>query len=311
MSQFAGSVNFGPVEVFPGLSLIPTGGLVHYVHSSGASQLDMLPVGMAAPQPGGFFTSVAAALGACRANRGDRIVCLAGHTELIASAAAWPCVAGVTVIGCGEGTSRPTFTWTIATSTILFNVASFGIKNCILQMATDPASTTSVTVAAPITVSAAGCFIDDCFIQWGVAAAQIVTIGITTTAAATGFRFNRNRCYAITAAAPTTTFLRLTGVNNLEMQDTLIQGPGSSTTVGPVQQLTTACLNMIVRNCVFTSTTASSTISFTAIAANTGMLSNCHFGVLASGNGITTGSGLQFCQNFVGVTTTAGVAVTG
>jgi hypothetical protein len=312
MPAFPGSTNFGPIEVFPGLSLVPVGGLTHYVHASGTSQLDLLPAAVASPTPGGFFTSVNAALGACRTNRGDRIVCLPGHTENIDVANKWSnIVPGVTVLSMGEGTARATFTWNAAAATVLFNQANFGIKNCILQMATDPASSTSVTVAAPITVSAKGCFIDDCFIQWGVAAAQNVTIGITTTAAATDFRFNRNRCYAVTAAAPGTTFLRLTGTDRLEMQDTWIHGPGSSTTIGPVQQLTTAGLGMFINRCAFTSTTALSTIAFTAISGNTGQMSNCTFGVLASGNGITTGSALQFNQSFVAITTAAGVAVTG
>lgn len=309
---FPGSTNMGPIEVFPGLSLVPIGGLTHYVHMNGTAQLDLLPSAVSSPTPGGFFTSVNAALGGCRANRGDRIVVLPGHVENIDAANKWSNIQpGVSVIGMGEGTARPTFNWSTATSTVLFNQAAFGIKNCILNLATDPATSVSTTVAAPITVSAKGCFIDDCFIQWGVAAAQIVTIGITTTAAATDFRFNRNFCYAVTAAVPTTTFLRLTGTDRLEMYDTWIHGPGSTTTIGPVQQLTTAMLGARIRNCSFTSTLASSTIAFTAISGNTGQCNYCNFGVLASGNGITTGSALQFNQSFVAITTAAGVAVTG
>src|SRR5689334_3158848 len=93
----------GPAEVFPGNIIVPTGGLVHFVHNSGAAALDLLPPGMRAPSPGGFYTSVASAAAATRDNRGDQIICLQGHTETVATASAWSSLAaGVTVRSLGE-----------------------------------------------------------------------------------------------------------------------------------------------------------------------------------------------------------------
>lgn len=302
----------GPAEVFPGQLMVPTGGLVHYVHSSGAAGLSLLPPGMASPSPGGFFTSVATAHGSCRASRGDRIVCLPGHVEAVSSAdyfANW--VAGVEVIGTGSGADRATFTWTTAASTILMDQASIAIRNCNLFLAGAHAAGTALTVAAPITMSASSAEITGCNVWWGFDADQIVGIGITTTAAADNLKFNDNNCFAETAAVPTTTFLRLTGADQMEMNNTFIIGPGSTVAIGPVQQLTTAGLKSKITNSYFQNTLAASTHAFTAIAGCTGIVHNCGFGVLAAGNGLTTGSGLQVTNSWTAVAGAAGVATTG
>jgi hypothetical protein len=290
---------------------IPGGGLVHYVYQdasgNGIASLSMLPSGLGDSQN----LTVAAALAKCRADRGDVIVCLPGHVENLATAAAWTAVAGVTIIGQGVGNDRPTFTWSAAAATLPINVANFRILNCNLLLAGPMVNGTALTVAAPITISAAGCEISDCYIPWGFDVDQIVAIGITTTAAADNLKFNRNFCPCPVAAVPTTTFLRLTGTDNLEIDSAFISGPGSTTTIGPVQMLTTACLNAKITNSIFQNTLAASTIAFTAIAGCTGMVDWCSFGVLAAGNGITTGSGLQVAGSYTAVAAAAGGLTTG
>ncbi len=247
-------------------------------------------------------------------SRGHVIFVLPGHAESISSAdyfSGTGTADSFTIIGLGKGTSRPTLTWTTATSTWLMDTANVIIDNCRLFLAGAHAAGAALTVAAPITVSAAGCGIVNCEIWWGFDADQIVAIGITTTTAADGFKFNGNRCYAETAAVPTTTFLRLNGADQLEMIGTQIVGPGSTTAIGPVQMLTTACLKAYISCSNFQNTLASSTIALTAIAGCTGVVDACGFGVLASGNGITTGSGLQVTGSYTAIAGAAGVATTG
>jgi hypothetical protein len=295
----------GPLQI-PGASIFPDGGQVFYVGTP-------VPTG---PVPtwiaNNLYSSVDAALGQCVSGRGDVIKILRGTAITISAADMWSELAatGVTIVGEGEGTERPTITWTAAGSTMLFDVANFKIRNCQLFLAGAHAAGTALTVAAPITVSAAGCAIEDCDIWWGFDADQIVGIGITVNTAAK-FRFNRNRCYAETAAVPTTTFLRLTAADQLEMDDTHIIGPGSTVAIGPVQQLTTASLKNTITNSKFQNTLAASTHAFTAIAGCTGIVDKCAFGVLAAGNGITTGSGLQVTNTYVAVAGAAGTLATG
>ncbi len=298
------------VAELPGLVLSPSGGQVVFV-GTGAQVNALGQTGESIASR--VYPNVNAALNQCVDARGDIIYVLPGYTESIATAAAWSNLAAtdVTICGLGRNTNRPTFTWTTATSTVLMNKANTRLINCQLLIAGPLSASGSLTVAAPITISAAGCEISDCDIWWGFDATHIVTIGITTTAAADNLDFNRNNCFAETAAAPTTTFLRLTGTDYLRIDGTYIIGPGSSTTIGPVQQLTTASLKANITNSTFISTTASSTVSFTAISGCTGIVDKCAFGVLASGNGITTGSGLQVTNSYTAVGASAGALTTG
>jgi len=303
----------GVSEVSPGLVLANSGGKNMFVQSSGPSALDDLPPGMAG-NADGFFTSVQAALASARTGRGDYIICLPGHVESIAAANAWSNLGtktDITVQCVGDGTNRPTFTWTVAAASLLLSAANVRIRNARLFLAGPHSAGSALTVAAPITISATGNELTDCEIAWGFNATQIVGIGITTTAAATKLKFNRNDCYAETLAVPTTTFLRLTGTDFFECDGTRIIGPGSTTAIGPVQQLTTAALKVNVKNSLFSSTLAGSTIAFTAMAGSTGTMFLCGLGTLAAGNGITSGSGIQVMGTWSAVAGAAGVLATG
>lgn len=248
-------------------------------------------------------------------NRGHVIFVLPGHAESISAAdylSDMGAANSFAVVALGTGTARATFTWTVAGSTLLMDTTSVIFDNCRMFLAGAHAAGSALTVAAPITVSAANCGIVNSEIWWGFDADQIVGIGITTTTAADGFKFNNNRCYAETAAVPTTTFLRLNGADQLEIIGTHIIGPGSTVaTAAPVQQLTTACLKSTIKDSIFQNTLASSTAAFTAIAGCTGMIHGCTFGILAAGNGITTGSGYQVANSTTAVAGAAGVATTG
>ena len=181
---------------------------------------------------------------------------------------------------------------------MLFDQPNVKLRNCRLFLAGAHAAGSALTVAAPISITADGAEITDCEIAYGFQANRIVSIGITTTAAATRFNFSRNDVYAETIAVPTTTFLRLTGTDFFRMDDTRIIGPGSSTTIGPVQMLTTASLKILHNRSIIQSTTAAATIAYTAIAGCTGAFNGCGIGV-TSGVGVTGGSGLQAANSQV------------
>ena len=63
------------------------------------------------------LNSIDYAVGLCTAGRGDLIVVLPGHSELVPSAGALDLdVAGITIIGIGRGTSQPKISFTTATT---------------------------------------------------------------------------------------------------------------------------------------------------------------------------------------------------
>lgn len=271
----------GPTEIAPGLVLVPTGGLVGYVHASGAAALDQLPPGMPAADLG-FHTSVNAALNAARSGRGDRIVCLPGHTENIAAADAWSNLGTKTdvgVIGMGHGVGRPTFTWTAATSTLLMDAASFHIDNCRMFWAGADAAGSALTVAAPITVSAAGCSLTRCDVRAGFDADQIVTIGLTTTAAADDLTLQDVKIVWATAAE-CTTMIQAVGADRLTMRRCYVRGATSSTTVGVLRFLTTLSANIDFEDCAFVNTKAASVNAVTGMTGVSGVCRRVFQGIL-------------------------------
>lgn len=241
----AGAFPFSPVPYYPlgaGLrhqygTLLPPGGeVVAYVS---ASEIDGIHSDIAKRR----FTTLNAALAACRSGRGDAVVVLPGHTESISTADQMSnLVAGTRIFGTGMGTSRPTFTWTAATATFLFDVANVQIDNCILNL--DPGTGTT-TVAAPITISAAGCAITNCQIRGGTDANSLVTIGITTTAAADDLVMTGNYIYGA-AAAECTTMIQFVGADRLRFCNNFVESAQSSASVGCIRFLTTASTSVLL-----------------------------------------------------------------
>lgn len=73
------------------------------------------------------------ALAKCTANKGDVIIVMPGHTETVASVGALTFdVAGVTLVGIGNGSLRPTFTLSATASTIAVTAADTRINNIII-----------------------------------------------------------------------------------------------------------------------------------------------------------------------------------
>ncbi len=78
------------------------------------------------------FRTLDFAVGQCTASRGDVIYVMPGHAETYSNATSLALdVAGVTIVGLGSGTLRPTFTLDTAnTTTIPVSVANVAIVNC-------------------------------------------------------------------------------------------------------------------------------------------------------------------------------------
>lgn len=74
------------------------------------------------------------AIGKCTANKGDTIYLMPGHAENIGSATACAIdVAGVRIVGLGQGSLRPTLTITTATTaTIAISAANVWIENVLV-----------------------------------------------------------------------------------------------------------------------------------------------------------------------------------
>jgi hypothetical protein len=233
-------------------------------------------------------------------DRGTDIIVAAGHTENISAADYFSAIGArknIRILGEGHGTQRPALTWTTATSTWLFDTADIVLQNFRLFLAGPHAAGTAVTVAAPITVTAAGCKILDCDIKAGFDADQIVTIGITVTTGGDSFQFARNKVQAL-VAAPMVTFLRTTAVADTVIEDNEIVVATTVATVGVVQALTTAPTLTMIRNNYLNNLKADSTAVLTPMAAQTGVISDNYLKVFSGLLHITAGSATERFNNF-------------
>lgn len=99
------------------------------------------------------FETIDYAIGQCSANRGDVIYVAAGHAETVASAAEIAVdIAGISIIGLGEGDDAPTLTFSAADSTVLISAANVNFMNFKLVPSID-------SVVSPLAITG-----DDCTI---------------------------------------------------------------------------------------------------------------------------------------------------
>lgn len=210
-----------------------------------------------------------------RANYGDKIYVLPGHTESVSAAdmgSHTGTASGFSVEGLGIGNQAPTFNWTATGSTWLLDTAGVELVNLNLNLAGANAATT-ITIVTPITVSANDCRIVGCRINWGLdtntgCGSTLGAISVTGDR----FEFIGNRCYNLDVAGTlAVSFLSINGCDNVKIVGNQIAGASTSTTVGPVHFLTTASTNVLIVGNQIENLKASSTKCLSsAIAGVTG-----------------------------------------
>ena len=177
-----GITSFG-VPVIGGGAQIPvtTGKYVFVSSGSGSNGND-------GASPDSPKATVAGALLACRAGKGDVIVCMPGHAETVTATSLNLNVAGVQVVCLGSGSAKPTFTYGAAAATITVSAA-----NCAFRGAKMVAN--FLNVAAAFTVGAAVDF--DCAENMFVDTSSILNflsmvVTGSTDNAADGLSFRNN-----------------------------------------------------------------------------------------------------------------------
>jgi hypothetical protein len=136
-------------------------GNVYFVNSKATNTLDANDGehGNSWDQP---FATLDYAVGRCTANQGDVILVAPGHTETVNAAAGLDLdVAGITIVGLGAGTNRPTVTIGLAATAgcdVDVNAANITVKNLLFNI-------TAADITAMIDVNAANFTLEDCFIE--------------------------------------------------------------------------------------------------------------------------------------------------
>ena len=157
---------------------------------------------------------------------------------------------------------------------MLFDVANVELSNCILLM--DPATTT-VDVAAPITVSGAGCSISSCRIRQSTDADNVALIPITVTG--DDFTFSDNFCYGALLGL-STTFMDINAAHRLIMTNNYFSLASTATGVGIVRFVTGASLDVFLQGNTYINILAASAAAVTGLANVTGVSRDEHFSYL-------------------------------
>lgn len=146
-----------------------------------------------------FFTTLAAALTAATAARGDVIYIAEGYTETIVGAAGNGVTkAGIRVVGLGDGVNRPTFTFTTSTAASFdITAANVTLQNMVLVCGID-------AQLAMVNVTATDVSFLDCEFRTNSGTVGTVA-GILTAATATRLLVDRCRFVGPAVNAGTTT----------------------------------------------------------------------------------------------------------
>jgi hypothetical protein len=210
------------------------------------------------------------AIGLTTASKGDVIYVLPGHAESISGAAAIAAdVAGISIIGIGNGANRPTITLHTAPTTIAVSAANVTLKNLRIKTDVD-------AVVTCISVTAAGCTIDAVdFVETAACAALQF---ILTTAAATDMTVQNCRWIQTqTAATALQQWIVLTGADRAVIRNNFANLKGYATANpanGVVVGATTACNDVLLDGNVFISTNSTGAIVISLLANTTGFVRN-------------------------------------
>lgn len=261
--QPAGSLpNFNLVNQF-GL----TAGNVLYVHNSGTSTGP-------GSTPSTAYSTIDAAYSAATASQGDTIVVLPGHAESITGAAGIACdLAGVRIVGVGDGRQRPVITFTTATAASLdITAAANVIENLVFVCGIDAQT-------AMINISAADCVIKNCEFQLADATYQ-AAVGILTTDAADRLIVMGNYFHG---AGDTTAqiAISLVGGDDLRITNNVCQGYYGTT--GAIQSATTAGVNYTIDGNMIVNRTADGNNKAIVLHASTvGIVANNRIAIIDS-----------------------------
>lgn len=192
----------------------PTTGRIFVVGAAALPLISEVKAIYGATYPDGtpmVYTTLALASASCVAARGDFIIVVPGHTETFSSSTAITLSAsGVSVVGLGAGSLRPTFTLdTATTSTINVTAANISIKNCIFIA-------NFASIVAPFTLTTAKDFaILGCEFRDTSAVLNFTNIVSTsaTSNAADGLRIEDSRRIGA-GADSNTTIINMLGTND-------------------------------------------------------------------------------------------------
>ena len=202
------------------------------------------------------------------ANNGDVVIVMPGHTESISGATTLvPDVAGVSILGIGRGSDRPTLTYTATDGEIPISGANTVFSNFLLTIS----GTTDVVVG--ITVSGADVLLDDIEMRQPTATDEFVDAVILAAGANRceigGFKFNGIAQGGATQTAITTP----AAITTLNIHDLWAVGTFAS---GAIENETAEALDVVIQRVIIEQRHASQDACINMMAATKGFIADAY-----------------------------------
>lgn len=291
MSAFNINAGYG-AKYFNGVPL--KGGKVHMVSKDATNHIDMLKE-LFTPDAEGvvrFHATIDAAMS--HAENGDVVLVAPTHTESVIAAGGLDLdVAGVTILGLGNGASRPTITLSTATTAdIDIDAANITIENLIIDL------TGVDALVAGIDVNSSNFTMRNCQVLVSDSDGQAI-VGVLTDTAVDYMTIENCRFIGDTSKGPQA-FVRLIGGTGHEIVGNIMYG-NVDTASGLIQMVTTAPKNVSIRNNFINNFAADTTAScILGITAATGEVSNNRFrlNVDAASLWVDTPGSLSLFENY-------------
>lgn len=246
----------------------------------------VLPLGGKSPSgnsPGTYqepVATIAQAFDLCKASRGDVIAVMPGYTETVSAAAGLAFdVAGVAVIGLGQGGNKPTISFSATGSTLTVTAASVSVTNFRFV-------STVANMVTALDITGAAFAVDQCEFMASAAATAILN-SIRASATATGLRvtnctINQESSVAGLVVSDVAATGIITLADNSYIQNNHILGRFN---LSAIVNATTAAVGLVIdSNTIYNSSTTTAAGGISMTAGCTGLATNNLIGCLESGS---------------------------
>lgn len=238
------------------------------------------------------FATIDYAIAFCTANKNDIIYVMPGHAEAISAAAGIVCdIAGVSIIGLGNGSNRPTVTCDTAdTVDIDIDAANVWIENIIF-------SANFADIVALIDVNAKDFTLKRCHFQ-ATAVDMNFKICVQDAAAAASDRISIIGCTSHLVDAVDTHFINLAGTGDGHIiRDNILYGDWGTMCLGGAG-VVTRCT--IIDNAINNAASDSDACINLAATATGMVMRNLCAGAAVQANGVTA-TACAIAENYYGV----------
>ncbi len=275
----------GGVVAIAGVERHP--GSIFFVHSGTGTDGAGYGVNPDAP-----FATIDYAVGQCTANKGDTIYVLPGHAEVVSAAGGLDLdVAGITIIGLGNGSLQPTVTLDTAdTVDVDIDAANIMIENLHFRA-------NFADIVAAIDVNADDFTLRRCRFS-ELAANMNALIWVQDAAAGGSDRITIEDCHAIALDAANTHFVNFAGTGDGHIvRNNILIGDWGTMAIGGAGVITNCA---ILDNRIYNAANTNDACINLAATATGIVMGNMACGAAAQANGITAPA-CALAENYYGV----------